>query len=107
IFVVEQDEHRKQRRIMNPAFEPAQIRGLTKIFVEKSIELRDALVSTIEDDGVGRINALTWLSRMTLDVIGQAGFNYDFHSLQDEPNELNVAYSHVFESGTVNTYQSY
>ncbi|ESK88812.1 cytochrome p450 [Moniliophthora roreri MCA 2997] len=100
IFVVEQDEHRKQRRIMNPAFEPAQIRGLTKIFVEKSIELRDAWTSTIENDGVGRVDALMWLTRMTLDVIGQAGFNYDFHSLQGEPNELNIAFSHVFESGT-------
>ncbi|KAK7026770.1 hypothetical protein VNI00_015427 [Paramarasmius palmivorus] len=101
ILVVEQDEHKKQRRIMNPAFGPAQIRALTKIFVDKSIELRDAWINTIENDsGVGRVDALMWLTRMTLDVIGQAGFNYNFQALQGEPNELNVAFSHIFESGT-------
>ncbi|KAK7026779.1 hypothetical protein VNI00_015437 [Paramarasmius palmivorus] len=100
IFVVEQDEHKKQRRVMNPAFGPAQVRALTKIFVDKSIELRDAWANTIESDGVGRIDALMWLTRMTLDVIGQAGFNYNFQAMQGEPNELNVAFSHVFESGT-------
>ncbi|KAK7046089.1 hypothetical protein VNI00_007085 [Paramarasmius palmivorus] len=86
---------------MNPAFGPAQIRALTKIFVDKSIELRDAWVNTIENDsGVGRVDALMWLTRMTLDVIGQAGFNYNFQALQGEPNELNVAFSHIFESGS-------
>jgi hypothetical protein len=28
------------------------------------------------------------------------GFNYNFQAMQGEPNELNVAFSHVFESGT-------
>ncbi|EEB91246.1 hypothetical protein MPER_10428, partial [Moniliophthora perniciosa FA553] len=42
LLVVEQDEHRNQRRVMNPAFGPAQIRGLTQIFLDRSIELRDA-----------------------------------------------------------------
>uniref|UniRef100_A0A0W0FP35 Cytochrome p450 n=1 Tax=Moniliophthora roreri TaxID=221103 RepID=A0A0W0FP35_MONRR len=91
LAVPEQDEHKKQRRVMNPAFGPAQIRGLTKIFVDKSIELRDAWANAIGNDETGRVDAMIWLSRMTLDVIGKAGFNYDFHSLQGEPNELNVA----------------
>ncbi|ESK88803.1 cytochrome p450 [Moniliophthora roreri MCA 2997] len=99
ILIVEHDEHKKQRRLMNRAFEPAQIRGLTKVFLDKSMELRDAWADTIGDDGTGRVDGMKWLSRMTLDVIGKAGFNYDFNSLQGEPNELNVAYSEVFKSG--------
>jgi hypothetical protein len=33
---------------------------------------------------------LSWLRRTTLDVIGQAGFDHDFQSLEhgDSPNEL-------------------
>ena len=64
---------------MNPAFGAAQIRELTDIFVEKSIELRNAWESEIrkQDDGSQppTINVLSWLSRMTLDVIGLAGMS--------------------------------
>jgi hypothetical protein len=66
-----------QRRVMNPAFGAAQIRELTDIFVEKSIELRDAWSAQLrkQQDGAecGKIDVLSWLSKMTLDVIGQAG----------------------------------
>uniref|UniRef100_A0A0W0FP89 Cytochrome p450 n=1 Tax=Moniliophthora roreri TaxID=221103 RepID=A0A0W0FP89_MONRR len=99
LLVSEQDDHKKQRRVVNPAFGPAQIRDLTKIFLDKSIELRDEWTNIIDNDGTGQVDTMKWLSRMTLDVIGKAGFNYDFHSLQGEPNELNVAFSKVFKSG--------
>ena len=62
---------------MNPAFGAAQIRELTDIFVEKSIELRNAWESEVQkqDDSnqPPTIDVLSWLSRMTLDVIGLAG----------------------------------
>ncbi|EEB99320.1 hypothetical protein MPER_01021, partial [Moniliophthora perniciosa FA553] len=96
LLTSEHEDHRKQ----NPAFGPAQVRGLTNIFLDKSIELRDAWVNTIGNDGIGHVDTMKWLSRMTLDVIGKAGFNYDFQALQGEPNELNVAFSKVFKSGT-------
>lgn len=47
-----------------------------------------------------RIDALSWLSKMTLDVIGQAGFNYRFNALNPEgkSNELNEAFKTMFSS---------
>ncbi|KAJ8453556.1 hypothetical protein ONZ45_g19671 [Pleurotus djamor] len=40
---------------------------------------------------------------MTLDVIGLAGFNYSFNTLKsDEPNELNQAFSTIFQAGRQN-----
>ena len=58
----------------NPAFGPAQIRELTNIFIDKSLELRDVWIREIKrDENKERINVLSWLSRMTLDVIGLAG----------------------------------
>ncbi|KAF9234847.1 cytochrome P450 [Melanogaster broomeanus] len=88
----------RQRHIMNPAFGPAQIRGLTSIFFEQAIRLRDIVSSEISKDPAAkttgaRIDIMPWLSRMTFDVIGLAGFNYNFDALNanEKPNELNEA----------------
>ncbi|CAA7265268.1 unnamed protein product [Cyclocybe aegerita] len=101
VLVVEGDKHRQQRRIMNPAFGPAQTRELTSIFIEKSIELRDIWATEIKKPEVKKINVLSWLSRMTLDVIGLAGFDYKFDALTTDPkkNELNRAFSVLFTPG--------
>ncbi|KAJ3824342.1 cytochrome P450 [Lentinula raphanica] len=98
ILVQEEDEHRLQRKVMNPAFGVAQIRELTEIFMDESIHLRDIWVSQVGPDNKPvRIEVQSWLSRMTLDVIGRAGFNYQFNALDStEPNELNKAFSIIF-----------
>jgi len=106
VLVVEEDKHRQQRRIMNPAFGPAQIRELTEIFIRKAIQLRDIwmAVAIKEAGSVGttRIDAVSWLSRTTLDIIGLAGFNYKFDALSEnsKPNELNQAFATIFKAGT-------
>ncbi|ESK85957.1 cytochrome p450 [Moniliophthora roreri MCA 2997] len=98
ILVMEEDKHKFQRKVMNPAFGPAQIRQLTSIFIEKSNELRDVWKSQVSEaeNGEARLDALSWLSRMTLDVIGLAGFNYTFSSLSGKPSELNEAFTELF-----------
>ncbi|KAI0634035.1 cytochrome P450 [Trametes polyzona] len=99
LLITEGEQHRQQRRVMNPAFGPAQIRELTSIFVEKSIELRDIWDAQITAGGsVARIEVLQGLGMMTLDVIGLAGFNYRFNSLnpQGKPNELSEAFKVIF-----------
>jgi cytochrome P450 len=103
VLVVEGDKHKQQRRIMNPAFGTGQIRELTEIFIAKSLELRDIWGAETQKAGhTGRIDVLSWLSRMTLDVIGLAGFNYKFDalSISHEKNELSKAFATVFEAGT-------
>ncbi|TEB31341.1 cytochrome P450 [Coprinellus micaceus] len=105
VLVTEEDKHKQQRRIMNPAFGAGQIRELTGVFFEKAIELRDAWMSQIqskEDKGAAEtINVLAWLSRTTLDVIGLAGFSYKFNALAhgEDASELMKAFSKIFESG--------
>ena len=37
-----------------------------------------------------------WASRATLDIIGAAGMDHDFQSLQNPDNELNVQYRKMF-----------
>lgn len=103
LLVVEGDKHKQQRKIMNPAFGPAQIRELTDIFVRKSIQLRDLWAEECtKQGGQGRIEILSWLTWTTLDVIGLAGFNYKFNALMrdSKANELSEAFNTIFQAGT-------
>ncbi|KAJ6576974.1 hypothetical protein DFH09DRAFT_1310993 [Mycena vulgaris] len=69
LLTAEMDEHKRQRKILNPAFGVAQIRELTGIFNEKSMQvLRDIWMRQI-DSGSSRVDVLAWLRKMTLDVI--------------------------------------
>ncbi|KAF7356067.1 hypothetical protein MVEN_00936500 [Mycena venus] len=105
ILVVEGDVHKRQRKIMNPAFGPAQVRELTEIFVEKSMQLRDSWASQVANSsGVVRVDALSWLRKTTLDIIGLAGFNYKIDAIGAEdgapPNELVDAFEALLAGET-------
>ncbi|KAL1716783.1 cytochrome P450 [Schizophyllum commune] len=96
VLVTEGEKHRQQRKIMNPAFGPSQIRELTPVFLELAEKLRDRWTRLISNEGGQiRLNVLGELSLMTLDVIGRAGFGYDFNALdgQAESNELSRAFA--------------
>jgi len=102
IVFVEGDVHKRQRKILNPAFGPQQMRELAELFVEKALELRDIWSTEIaKHDGVGPIECLSWMSRTTLDIIGLAGFNYKFNALSSDPekNELLNSFSTILKSG--------
>ncbi|KAJ7289234.1 cytochrome P450 [Mycena rebaudengoi] len=74
ILVVEDDVHKQQRKIMNPAFGAPQVRELTGIFIEKSLQLRDVwLGEAAKSGGVGNVDGVSWLTKATLDIIGLAG----------------------------------
>ncbi|KAJ7670074.1 cytochrome P450 [Mycena polygramma] len=108
ILVVEGDVHKQQRKIMNPAFGAPQVRELTEIFVDKSIQLRDILTGQVANGGgVARVEVLSWLSKATLDIIGLAGafwFNYNINALGASEgavqNELAEAFEAVFAAET-------
>ncbi|KAJ7073332.1 cytochrome P450 [Mycena belliarum] len=103
IIVAEGEEHRHQRKIMNPAFGAPQVRELTSIFVDKSLELRDIWAAQASNaGGTANIDVLAWLTKATLDIIGLAGFNYPFNALSggEGASELGAAFSTIFESGT-------
>ncbi|KAJ7869957.1 cytochrome P450 [Mycena olivaceomarginata] len=99
LIVAEDEEHTKLRKIMSPAFGPSQIHGLTQLFVDKSLELSDVWARQPRDEsGWARIDVFAGLKATTLDVIGLAGFNYQFHALDDtkEPTELDGAFKQLF-----------
>ncbi|KAJ7218656.1 cytochrome P450 [Mycena pura] len=109
IFVVEMDDHKRQ----NPAFSSSQIRLLNEVFLEKSLLLRDMLAARAQagSDGEARVEILSWLRRMTLDVIGQAGAPIFFNSLDksdsDAPDPLGRAFTELFHSPHANRYAAF
>ncbi|KAI0725523.1 cytochrome P450 [Fomitopsis betulina] len=88
--------------VSNPAFGPAQIRGVTDIFVDKARQLRDVWLAEVAAAAGGsvQLDVVNGLNNMTLDVIGLAGFNYEFHALNQEnkPNELRHAFDDMFRA---------
>ncbi|KAF8517393.1 cytochrome P450 [Hysterangium stoloniferum] len=48
LIVVEGDDHKRMRKIINPSFTSPQVRELTPIFYEKAVKLRDIWLSLID-----------------------------------------------------------
>lgn len=96
--------------VQNPAFSNQHIRELTDIFLNKSLELRDVWLSQISDapsqDGSVHLNVLRWLSRTTLDIIGLAGFDYNFNATNPDAKKdaMSAAFQTAFQSGQAFTW---
>ncbi|KAJ7145531.1 cytochrome P450 [Mycena epipterygia] len=104
---VEGDVHKRQAS--NPAFGMARIRNLTDLFLDKSVQLRDVWIRQMANGGPTRIDVLSSLSKMTMDVIGEAGksptwacFGFQFDSLNPnaKPNEIQEVVDELFHSPT-------
>jgi len=61
----------------------------------------DALAAYQSSKPEGEIvlNVSTWLSRVTLDVIGQAGFGYSFGAVEGKTTKLAEAFQNMFAAG--------
>ncbi|KAJ7609773.1 cytochrome P450 [Mycena polygramma] len=93
----EGDVHKNQRRIMAPAFGSAQVRELTPIMVQKSLQLRNIwAASARQNGGVATVDVHEWLHKVTLDIIALAGFNRNTNTLGtrpgDTPDEILVTF---------------
>jgi cytochrome P450 len=114
VLSAEGADHRRQRKVLNPSFSASAVRELVPIFLDKAYDLKDKLLTMIDDESIeasptperpedkvpgGRkIDVVRYLQQCTLDVIGAAGFNYDFASLREPNNELAEAYRKMFSA---------
>lgn len=109
-------EHKKQRRLIGPAFTNQAVKAMAPVFFQKAEELRDlwdTLISeaptetaqsvdvtkgqsTSSDKDSAVLDVSHWVSRATFDAIGLAGFDYNFHCLKDETEEVYLAYRKMF-----------
>ncbi|KAH9980692.1 cytochrome P450 [Russula compacta] len=99
LLFLEGPQHKKQRRVMNPAFGLTQVREFTSLFLEKSLELREIWVDLLHKssrrDEKLSFDAFTWLNKATLDIIGLAGFNYTFDSLHSTDEKQDDLYGAI------------
>ncbi|THV08596.1 cytochrome-450 hydroxylase [Dendrothele bispora CBS 962.96] len=92
--------HKRQRRVATPAFSVQNLRALIPLVFQKGNELKDRwkdIIQKEENSGPHVLDICHWVSRATFDVIGLAGFDYNFNAIQDESNELFLAYKDMFE----------
>lgn len=96
LLVVQHEIHHRQRRILAPAFGPAAIRALDSVVWDKAYLLNKKFMDFLETDdpnvssaptgpaevdkvsGARKVDVEKYLAEMTLDVIGLAGFGYEF-----------------------------
>ena len=105
-------EHRRQRKLLNPAFSAAHMRGLSPIFYGVAgkvsavslsricllpsypfhqangsyvlaFQLRTALERQVKD-GPKDIDVLEWMGRTALELVGQGMMGYSFDPLTEE-----------------------
>ncbi|KAM5543148.1 hypothetical protein V8D89_003022 [Ganoderma adspersum] len=74
-------DHQRHRKIMNPAFSAAHLRSFLPLFQRIAGKLSDKWKGELMATGELNILLNRWLSRATLDVIGEAAFNYDYDAL--------------------------
>ncbi|KDR85255.1 hypothetical protein GALMADRAFT_108155 [Galerina marginata CBS 339.88] len=116
IFSMEGTEHAMQRRIIAPAFKDFPIKNMAPVFSRKAEELHDRWKDILDgqppqespptdpaiDHATSKsrgavIDIAQWISRASFDVIGLTGFNYDFHSVEDESERVYTAYRQMFD----------
>lgn len=115
VLVAEGAAHKRQRRILNPSFSAPAVKDMMPIFYDKAYELRNKFVFLIEDSeateetsptpakpedtikGGRKIDVMKYLGQASIDIIGLAGFGYDFKGLSDSETDLWIAFRELFQ----------
>ncbi|EKM59451.1 uncharacterized protein PHACADRAFT_249950 [Phanerochaete carnosa HHB-10118-sp] len=74
------EHHRKQRKLLNPAFSINHMKRMTPIFYRTTHRLRIAIASQVGKTSA-EMDLLGWLGRLALELIGQGGLGYSFDPL--------------------------
>ncbi|KIY63307.1 cytochrome P450 [Cylindrobasidium torrendii FP15055 ss-10] len=79
---VDGEDHRRQRRILGPAFSPNQMNTYLRVFEKEAEKLGNILKEKVlakENDSV--FNMVKWIAKASLDILGDAFFGYEFGAL--------------------------
>ncbi|KZV64469.1 cytochrome P450 [Peniophora sp. CONT] len=101
------EQHQRVRKIMSPAFSGPQLQSFLPLFLRYSealVEKWNEEEITAETGPEPVINVHRWLSRATLDIIGDAGFGFKFDALNNNHNDLRAVYANLFVDSTLYPY---
>jgi cytochrome P450 len=102
ILVAEGDAHRKQRKMLNPAFSHKHIKDMVHIMAGPAELLAKQWEEHVDRAGEKpfELDVTSDLGSCTLDIIGLSGFGYDFQALTNPGNEMSMAYRDLFYKDT-------
>jgi len=104
IVYVHGEAHQRHRKIMNPSFSAPQLKSFLSLFLHHAERLsqkwKDEEISP-DPTGEPIFNIHKWLSRTTLDVIGDSGFGFQFGALDNIKNPLSKVYDNLFVDSTL------
>ncbi|EMD32773.1 hypothetical protein CERSUDRAFT_126579 [Gelatoporia subvermispora B] len=90
--------HQRHRRVMYPMFSAPQLRVYLPIFQHNVYRMIEMWKTELAACREGRMTTCvyTWLTRLALDIIGEASFDYSFGALNNEGSELFSVYNNMF-----------
>ncbi|CAG8712433.1 25014_t:CDS:2, partial [Gigaspora margarita] len=91
IVLADRDAHKRQRKMMNSSLAFTYVKEMVPTFIQAGHKLKDFWMKQIGNNKEERIKITNLIPKITLDVIGLAGFNYEFNSTTSE-SELAKAY---------------
>nr|VWO96500.1 Cytochrome P450 monooxygenase CYP52X1 [Ganoderma boninense] len=96
----EGDVHKRQRKVMLPAFGSPESKALLPVFrhyaEQVTLKWKDLLAGNSGESI--KMNVHEYIAPATLEAIGEAAFNYKLGVLDDETSELGKAYSNLVMS---------
>jgi cytochrome P450 len=103
IVAAQGQDHHRQRKIMSPAFSTPQVQSFLPLFHRTASKLVQKWKEVIAADPSGQplVNVTGWFSRASLDIIGEAGFDFQFGSLDNGKNPLVLRNDDVFTDSTL------
>lgn len=102
VLLAEGDVHRKQRKMLNPAFSHKHIKDMVHIMAGPAETLGRQWEEQVNRSGEKpfELDITVDLGSCTLDIIGLSGFGYDFQALTNPDNEMSMAYRELFYKET-------
>ncbi|KAI0253592.1 cytochrome P450 [Lactifluus subvellereus] len=104
IIWVDGTAHQRQRKVMTRAFLAPQLRTFLPLFQNTASKLaqkwKDDVIS-LNPTGEAVVNVTTWLSRTTLDIIAESGFDSHFGALDNEKTPLAKLHDNLFVDTTL------
>ncbi|KAI0651713.1 cytochrome P450 [Trametes meyenii] len=86
LLAVDGATHKRQRKMLNPVFSAAHMRGMTPFFHGIVRKLRDAIKSRVEG-GAAEIDLAGWMGRAAIELVGQGGLGHSFDPLTEETSD--------------------
>ncbi|KAF7289283.1 hypothetical protein MIND_01389900 [Mycena indigotica] len=79
------DQHKKQRKMLNPLFAPKHIKGFTNLFFDRAAKMNKTFLEGFGIQEKPRVlNMHYWSSRLTLELVSQTSFGRSLDPLDSE-----------------------